>query len=208
MHRHAAHIGRPRFGLIAGAALLGVVVSGCFGGSHDRAGGVVAPKTAVLTLASHDTGADVREWVDAAQRRSHGSLRIVIKSDWRRNEIDPEKDMIADVRAGKLSLASIPLRAYDTIGVNSFQGLLAPFLIDSYALEEKVLASHLPAQLLAGVEPLGVRGVALLPGPLQHVLSVGLRARPRPTTALRRSASIDPSWQPAPSARSGRHRST
>lgn len=173
MHRHAAHIGRPRFGLIAGAALLGVVVSGCFGGSHDRAGGVVAPKTAVLTLASHDTGADVREWVDAAQRRSHGSLRIVIKSDWRRNEIDPEKDMIADVRAGKLSLASIPLRAYDTIGVNSFQGLLAPFLIDSYALQERVLASHLPAQLLAGVEPLGVRGVALLPGPLQHVLSVG-----------------------------------
>jgi TRAP-type C4-dicarboxylate transport system substrate-binding protein len=173
MYLHAAHMGSPRLGLIAVAALLAVVMSGCFGGSHDRAGGVVGPKTAVLTLASHDTGADVREWADAVQRLSHGSLRIVIKSDWRRNEIDPEKDTIADVRAGKVSLASIPVRAYDTIGVKSFQGLLAPFLIDSYALEEKVLASHLPAQVLSGVKPLGVRGVALLPGPLQHVLSVG-----------------------------------
>jgi TRAP-type C4-dicarboxylate transport system substrate-binding protein len=167
MYLQTAHMGSPRLGLIAVAALLGVVMSGCFGGSHDRAGGVVGPKTAVLTLASHDTGADVREWADAVQRLSHGSLRIVIKSDWRRNEIDPEKDTIADVRAGKVSLASIPVRAYDTIGVKSFQGLLAPFLIDSYALEEKVLASHLPAQVL------GVRGIALLPGPLQHVLSVG-----------------------------------
>jgi TRAP-type C4-dicarboxylate transport system substrate-binding protein len=173
MYLHAAHIARHRLGLIAAAALLAVVVSGCFGGSHDRAGGVVGPKTAVLTLASHDTGTDVREWADAVQRLSHGSLRIVIKNDWRRNEADPENDTIADIRTGKVSLASIPVRAYDTIGVNSFQGLLAPFLIDSYALEEKVLASHLPAQALSGIKPLGVRGIALLPGPLQHILSVG-----------------------------------
>src|SRR5439155_4408528 len=84
-----------------------------------------------------------------------------------------EEGTIADIRAGKVSIASIPGRAYDTIGVKSFQGLLAPFLIDSYALEEKVLASHLPARVLSGVKPLGVRGVALLPGSLQHVLSVG-----------------------------------
>ena len=172
MYHHAVQLGRPRIVVIATAALMGVVGSGCFSGSKDRAGGDIGPRTAVLTLASHDTGADVREWAEAVRRLSRGSLRIVIKSDWRRNEIDPEKDAIADVRAGKVGLASIPVRAYDTFGVRSFEGLLAPFLIDSYALEAKVLASHLPAQALSGVKPLGVRGIALLPGPLQHVVSV------------------------------------
>ena len=164
---------RTRFALITVAALLGLAASGCGGGSSDRAGGVITAKTAVLTLASHETGADARDWADAVRRLSHGSLRIVIKSDWRRREVDPAKSTIADVRAGKVDLASIPVRAYDTIGVSSFQGLLAPFLIDSYALERRVLASHVPAQVLSGLKPLGVRGVALLPGPLQHVLSIG-----------------------------------
>jgi TRAP-type C4-dicarboxylate transport system substrate-binding protein len=165
--------GGNRFVLIAVAALLGVAAGGCGGGSHDRAGGVIAPKTVVLTLATHQTGVGLREWADAVRRLSHGSLRIVVKSGWQRREVDYEKDTIADVRAGRVSLASIPVRAYDTIGVRSFQGLLAPFLIDSYALERKVLAGPLPAQVLAGVRPLGVRGVALLPGPLQHILSIG-----------------------------------
>jgi TRAP-type C4-dicarboxylate transport system substrate-binding protein len=164
--------GKP-FVLIAVAALLGVAAGGCRGGSHDRAGGLIAPKTVVLTLATHETGAGVPEWADAVRRLSHGSLRIVVKSGWRRREVDYERNTIADVHAGKVSLASVPVRAYDTIGVRSFQGLLAPFLIDSYALERAVLAGPLPAQLLSGVEPLGVRGVALLPGPLQRVLSIG-----------------------------------
>jgi TRAP-type C4-dicarboxylate transport system substrate-binding protein len=169
----AVPTGGIRFVPVAVAALLGFAAGGCGGGSHDRAGGVIVTKTVVLTLASHETGAGVREWADAVRRLSHGSLRIVIRSGWRRRQADYEKDTIADVRAGRVSLASVPVRAYDSIGVRSFQGLLAPFLIDSYALEHEVLASRLPAQMLSGVKPLGVRGVALLPGPLQHVLSIG-----------------------------------
>jgi TRAP-type C4-dicarboxylate transport system substrate-binding protein len=166
--------GGIRFVLIAVTALLSAAATGgCGGRSRDRAGGVIVHKTVVLTLASHETGADVRDWVDAVRRLSHGSLRIVVRSGWRRREVDYEKDTIADVRAGRASLASIPARAYDTIGVTSFQGLLAPFLIDSYALERQVLAGQLSAHVLSGVKPLGVRGVALLPGPLQHVLSIG-----------------------------------
>ena len=111
--------------------------------------------------------------VDAVRRLSHGSLRIVVKGGWRRREADYEKATIADVRAGRLSLASIPVRAYDSIGVKDFQGLLAPFLIDSYALERKVLASQIPARVLSGATPLGVHGIAVLPGPLQHILSIG-----------------------------------
>jgi TRAP-type C4-dicarboxylate transport system substrate-binding protein len=163
---------RIRVGLVAIAAALGVGATGCAGGSRDRAGGVIAPRTVVLTLASHDTGAEVREWTQAVRQRSHGTLRVAVASGWRRRQVEYAGATIADVRAGRIDLASIPARAYDSIGVESFEGLLAPLAIDSYALQQRVLAGPLPTRALAGVASLGVQGVALLPGPLQHVLSV------------------------------------
>jgi TRAP-type C4-dicarboxylate transport system substrate-binding protein len=159
--------------VVVAAAAVGLAATRLGSEPSNRAGGVNRSKAVVLTLASHETGADTRAWAQAVRRLSHGSLRIVVKGNWRRSQVDYEKDTIADVRSGKVSLASIPVRAYDTIGVRSFQGLLAPFLIDSYALQDKVLASRLPTRMLSGVQRLGVVGVALLPGPLQKVLSIG-----------------------------------
>jgi TRAP-type C4-dicarboxylate transport system substrate-binding protein len=145
---------------------------GCAGLTHDRAGGSTQAKPVVLTLASHDTGADAREWIAAVQRLSGGSVRIAQRPDWRDPEVDYERDTIADVRAGKVDLALIPARAYDTLGVNSFQALLAPLLVDSYPVEHRVLTSQLPGPMLAGAARLGVVGVAALPGALQYVLSM------------------------------------
>lgn len=160
---------RPtRFVVIATIALVVSAVSGCGGGSSDRAGGRRQPKAVVLTLESHEGGAAVREWISAVERLSRGSLRIELSDNGRRSE----KETIADARAGQVDLASIPAGAYDTLGVRSFQGLLAPFLIDSYALERKVLAGDLPDRMLSAVKPLGVIGIALLPGGLQKILSI------------------------------------
>ncbi|MDX6689486.1 MAG: TRAP-type transport system periplasmic protein [Solirubrobacteraceae bacterium] len=164
---------RHHVALVSSAALLGLTASGCFGGSSGRAGGAIKSKTAVLTIASHEPRANLTDWINAVQRLSHGSLRIKVSNNWRSSQADYEKATIADVRARKVDLASIPARAYDTVGVNSFQGLLAPFLIDNYALQRKVLAGDLPDKILAGVKPLGVVGVGLLPGPLQSILSIG-----------------------------------
>jgi TRAP-type C4-dicarboxylate transport system substrate-binding protein len=145
---------------------------GCAGMTHDRAGGGQRAKPVVLTLASHDTGAGAREWIDAVQRLSGGSVRITQRPDWRDREVDYERHTIDDVRSGKVDLALIPARAYDTLGVRSFQALLAPLLVDSYPVERAVLTSHVPDRMLAGVAPLGVVGVAALPGALQYVLSM------------------------------------
>jgi TRAP-type C4-dicarboxylate transport system substrate-binding protein len=162
---------RMRFAVVIATPLLALAAAGCGSTSNDKAGGARG-KPVVLTLASHEMGADVQEWIDAVARLSGGSLRIEVKRGWRGHEVDYEKHTLADVRSGKVDLASIPAQAYDTFGVRSFQALLAPFLIDSYALERSVLASDLPGQLLPGIKPLGVVGISLLPGELQKVLSV------------------------------------
>lgn len=162
-----------RLMLTAMTALAALATSGCRFGSHDRAGGAIAPKVAVLTLAAHDTDSGVREWADAVGRLSRGSVRIVVQGRRGPTETEYVERAVADVRDGRVSLAGIPARGYDALGVLAFQGLLAPFLIDSYALERRVLAGELPARVLGGVQRLGVAGIAVLPGPLQKILSVG-----------------------------------
>jgi hypothetical protein len=52
--------------------------------------------------------------------------------------------------------------AYDTVGIDSFQALLAPSLIDNPTLERRVLESDLAAEMLAGTSKLGLVGLAML----------------------------------------------
>lgn len=194
------------------AVLLALTASGCFGGrSGDRAGGTKKAKVVVLTLAVHDAGPGVGEWIAAVERRSGGSLRIELRDGWRQDEVDYEKGTIADVRAGKVDLASIPARAYDTLGVTSFQAALAPFLVDSYALQRQVLAGDLPDRMLSGLDPLGVTGIAVLPGGLQKILSFSrplLAPTDYRTATTRESIGIRPSVLAASTFRALRADST
>ena len=63
--------------------------------------------------------------------------------------------------------------------VPSFDALHAPLLIDSYPLQRTALESPLvPARCSSGLEPLGVVGLGILPGPLRKPLGVSRLVRP------------------------------
>jgi TRAP-type transport system periplasmic protein len=47
-------------------------------------------------------------------------------------------------------------------GVDAFQALNAPMLIDSYPLQQAVLASDIPGEMLAELDAVGVTGIAVL----------------------------------------------
>ena len=64
--------------------------------------------------------------------------------------------MVRAVAAGKADLGWAGARVFDTMGVTSFQALQAPMLIDSYALEQAVVASDIPGQMLQGLDKVGV----------------------------------------------------
>jgi TRAP-type C4-dicarboxylate transport system substrate-binding protein len=147
MSRHA------RWGALAAPALL-AVAAGCGGSSGDKAGGGSPEKPLVLTLESEDdlslTGAP--EFAAAVERVSGGRVRIDIVPAGRGTEAEFEKGVVEDVRGGKAQLGIGDARVWDTLGVRSFQPLVAPFLVDSLELERRVLESPL----------------ALLPGPLRR----------------------------------------
>jgi TRAP-type C4-dicarboxylate transport system substrate-binding protein len=158
--------------LTVGAVAAATLAGGCsLGGDSDRAGGERRPDPVVLTLANHeDSTLDLQEFALAVQRLSQGSLRIEFKNRWRESEVDYEPRTIEDVRDGKTDLAKVSARAFDVVGVKSLQPLVAPFAVDSYALQREVLLGGMTPRMLAGVERLDLVGIALLPGELRRPL--------------------------------------
>ena len=155
------------------AALAAALGAGCGTSGGDRAGGAPAPKPRVLTLANEfaDSG-ELDGFAHEVQRLSHGTMRIEVKNWPRRGQAAPEPGLINDVRARRADLGAAPSRSFDSVDVTSFRALQAPLLIDSYALQERVVQSALVDDMLRGLTPLGLAGVGVLPGPMRKPLGI------------------------------------
>jgi TRAP-type transport system periplasmic protein len=144
--------GRARLATVALAVIAAVLAGGCGGGggSGDKAGGSGEP--VVLRMANAygdlDVVPAVQDFVSRVKERSGGNLRIQVASTWGDYADDAEQQVVRAVAAGKADLGWAGARVFDTMGVTSFQALQAPMLIDSYALEQAVVASDLPGQML------------------------------------------------------------
>jgi hypothetical protein len=64
----------------------------------------------------------------------------------------------------------VPARAWDTEGVGSLRALHAPFLVTSERAMAQVATGDVAAQLLAGLDTIGVTGLALVPEGLRHLV--------------------------------------
>jgi TRAP-type C4-dicarboxylate transport system substrate-binding protein len=164
--------------MVAGARLVVLLVvmavlGGCGSSGFNKAGDSQQRRPVVLTLAdaNGNTG-ELDGFATNVRRLSGGTMEIAIKYNWRSGQVKPETGLIGDVKAGKADLGVVGSRAWDSVGVNSFRALGAPLLIDSYALQDRVLRSPMPGQMLAGLRPLGLAGIGLLPGPLRKPLGI------------------------------------
>jgi TRAP-type C4-dicarboxylate transport system substrate-binding protein len=163
---------------LAPLAILAIVAAACTsgGGRQDKAGGGGEP--IVLRLSNGYSSLDyepaVAYFVDRVEKLSGGALRIgVVHERGRNSEPGFEQDIVRDVQEGKVDLAWIGTRVFDTLGVKSFQALSAPMLIDSYPLEGAVIASDIPERMLGALDSLGVTGLAVLADGLRKPIAVG-----------------------------------
>jgi TRAP-type C4-dicarboxylate transport system substrate-binding protein len=154
--------------LLVAAALL----SAC-GSSTDRTGKPAQGRVTVLTFGNVNYApGELQPFADEVGRLSGGHMRIRFLNDYRKGQVDQEKGVIDDVRAGKLDLGWAGARAFDRVGDTAFEAFQAPLLIDSYEAERAVLRSPVPAAALKTLEPLGVDGIGVLPGPLRKLVAV------------------------------------
>jgi TRAP-type C4-dicarboxylate transport system substrate-binding protein len=156
---------------IAVTAISLSAVAGCATVSVDKAGNPVT-RPVILTLAEGDTNFTAAQvFADDVHTQSHGALKIRIEDSWRPNDRYYQSDLIKDVQAGKAQLGMTVSWGFDRFGIGNFRALQAPFLIDSYPLEQKVLSSDIPAKMLAGLQHSGLVGLGIEPGSLQRPLS-------------------------------------
>jgi TRAP-type C4-dicarboxylate transport system substrate-binding protein len=158
---------------IVGLALVLVGLAGCGGSSADKAGGESGQQPRILTMANAtgDSG-ELDGFVSEVARLSGGTIRIQVQNRWRAGQVKYETGLIKDVRAGKADLGWAGSRAWDSVGVMSLRALHAPLLIDSYAAQERVVQSPLVGEMLAGLEPVGLVGLGVLPGPMRKPLGI------------------------------------
>jgi C4-dicarboxylate-binding protein DctP len=158
-------------------AITGTMLAAC-DSSTNKATGAREVEPVELTLANPYPGdSEIGEWVHEVERLSRGAARIEVRGDWRKGELDADRRMLRDVRAGRVDVAHIPAYAWDTLGVQSLQALEAPLLVDSFVLQERVVTGELGATMLAGVRAAGVEPVGLLPGPLKHPVGLARELR-------------------------------
>jgi TRAP-type C4-dicarboxylate transport system substrate-binding protein len=167
--------GRARLATVALVVIAAVVAGGCGGGgSGDKAGGSGEPVVLRMANAYGDlqTAPVIEQFVSRVKERSGGDLRVQVASTWGDYADDAEQQVVRAVAAGKVDLGWSGARVFDTMGVTSFQALQAPMLIDSYPLEQAVVASDIPGQMLQGLTKVGVRGLGVLADGLRKPVAV------------------------------------
>ena len=170
-----------------------MAASACDSSESDRAGGdkPAEPPTGratMLTLANVNSEPEVLQlFAEKVDELSNGTLGIRFKNSWGRGRRgNAEVNLIRDVKAGRADLGWAGSRAFDLVGDRAFGPLHAPMMIDSYALELKVLEDEgVVRPMLASLDQLGLEGVGVLPGPLRRPLGVRRLAAPPDWSGMR-----------------------
>jgi TRAP-type C4-dicarboxylate transport system substrate-binding protein len=161
-------------------AVGGLLTAGCGGGdaAGTKAGGDAAPVT--LRIGTDDgpgrrTGDQIEQFARQVDTLTEGQVRIepVWQAAGDTGADDWDQKVARLVVDGELDLGLVPARAWDTEGVTTLRALNAPFLVTSDELTAEVVRNDVADTMLAGLEPLGVRGLALLPEGMRVVASFG-----------------------------------
>jgi TRAP-type C4-dicarboxylate transport system substrate-binding protein len=163
--------------LLTAVALL---AAGCGAGDAEgtKAGGDAAPVT--LQIGTDDgpgrrSAEQIEEFARQVEALTDGQVRIepVWQAAGDTGADDWDQKVARLVVDGELDLGLVPARAWDTEGVTSLRALNAPFLVTSDELTAEIVRSDVADTMLAGLEPTGVRGLALLPEGMRVVASFG-----------------------------------
>src|SRR5215208_3709131 len=149
-------------GTTAVVALLtiGMVVTACADAPGRGVGS--QPASVVLTLANGNDGHDfLLPFAEAVTTASGGTVSLEFVDQAHRGEVAYESAIVDDVTAGGYDLGWVAPRPWHARGVHTFDALMAPFLIDSYALQRAVLESDLEGQMLAGLAGTGLVGIGI-----------------------------------------------
>lgn len=130
---------------------------------------------ATATSANRPGAAQIEHFAREVDFLTHdSSLRIETRLQAAGDDTEAwNQAVIQLVQAGDVDMALIPTRTWEGEGVTAFSALSAPFLVTSDDVLKKVVAPAFADPLLAGLEPLGLIGLGLLPEGQRLLFSFG-----------------------------------
>jgi TRAP-type C4-dicarboxylate transport system substrate-binding protein len=156
------------------AVLVALAVAGCTSQGGDKAGG--PGDLAVLRMATLNGEPGYNPQIDYLINRikelSAGNVRIDMVYRVGEFAPDAEQQIVRGVADGTYDLGVVGTRIFDTLDVKSFEALSVPMLIDSYELEQAVVESDIPAQMLRSLDKLEVTGLGVLADGLRKPIAV------------------------------------
>jgi TRAP-type C4-dicarboxylate transport system substrate-binding protein len=158
--------------LLAVLAGAGCSVSG--NDDADKAGGSDAPVVLRLAVADDADQPDApfaRYFARRVSALSDGSVRVRVVWDAAGQDSPGYELGIARlVKDGDFELGWMGARAWDRMGIRSFQALQAPFLVTDHDLLGRITTGPLAARMLSGLDGHGFVGLALVPERLRYAL--------------------------------------
>ena len=162
----------------AGVLLLFPALAACVDSASTKAGGPVA-EVVTLRIGTNDfpgrlAAEQIADFAQRVEALSDGT--ILIEPVFRAAGMDVrewDQRVARMVVSGELDMGLVPARAWDTERVTSMRALHAPFLVTSSELRDQIVTGELATPMLAGLEPIGVTGLALIPEYMRYVFSYG-----------------------------------
>jgi C4-dicarboxylate-binding protein DctP len=169
---------------LTGFAIAGLALVAVASLAHGSAGGAEPPgksggtaglvlRLAVLEYPGKPAAQIAERYAARVDDLSNGAIRVEIaywpmgfERSTPSNRV--EASAIRAVRAGEPELALIPSYAFEAQGVSTFRALQAPLLITSSAQAARVTTGPLADRLQAGLSPLALTGLGLVPEGLQR----------------------------------------
>ena len=170
------------------AVTAALMVAGCTSQGAGKAGGApaAAPNgTITLTFASADPRPVDTTFATLVDQDSGGHLRLRTVF-YNARSVGVDQTIAADLQKGKLDVADVGSRAWESLGISAFRAYQDPFLITSRELLDAAVTGPVAAGLLATLKPAGITGLAIAPDSIRYLYST----RPLTTPAQFSGAKI------------------
>lgn len=125
-------------------------------------------KVGYVTSPTHPYGKALQMFADRVGKVSSGRLGIELVPTYAGGD---DIQLLNDMRDGTITAGSVSAAVWELEGVDSFEALQMPFLVNSYALESAVLASPIAAQMLKGTKAIELTGIAIHEGGIRKPAS-------------------------------------
>jgi TRAP-type C4-dicarboxylate transport system substrate-binding protein len=153
---------------------IATVASACSSSERnvDKAGGSGVVLRMATVNGDLDFTPQIQHLVERVEELSDGNVQIDVAYEVGAFAPDAEQEVVRGVSEGRFDLGFVGTHVFESLGVTSLRALTAPMLIDSYELEDAVIASGITDPMMEGLDEVGVTGLGVMAGALRKPIAV------------------------------------